>query len=94
LQVAFDHFGDELGERRLVPPAKLELLDLRGPDIALVDPYQVFARLGFDSNLVFPLATSCYFAPDAGKRTLYELAHRVRFAGGQHIIVSPCLLKH
>jgi hypothetical protein len=55
---------------------------------------QRLVRLGIHPDLFDAVAAPFDAAPDMGECALNELAHRVGFAGGKHVIVGLGLLQH
>src|SRR5580704_1118857 len=101
LEVGFHHVLHQLPERHAMPPAELivrlarvadQSLDFGRPEIARIDLDEHMAGFLIQSLLIDALAFPDDGAADAGERLFDELAHRMRFAGGEHEIVGLVLL--
>ena len=71
----------------------LQQIDLGRPEIARVDPHQLGPGAGAEADLVEPAAAPDDLALGAGERQLDQLAHAVRLAGRQHVVVRRVLLQ-
>src|ERR1700733_15809350 len=102
-QIGRHHLGDKLLEcRRMAPPEYFTGLgrvankdiDLGRPKIIAVDFDQDLAALAIAAALGNALALPRYANADFGKSAFDEFAHRMSFAGCQHIIVGLVLLEN
>src|SRR5487761_842210 len=102
LPVGFDHLGNQLLEGGLVTPAEPlpgllriseQQIDLGRTVIMRVDRDQAFAAAIAQAALVGTRSRPDDRPADAAERPLDELAHRMRLAGGKHIVVGLLLLE-
>src|ERR1700733_13909101 len=101
LEVGLHHLIHQLVERHAMPPAELVVrlarvsdqgLDFGRTEIARIDRDEHLAGFLIQSLLVGALTFPDDGAADTGERLFDELAHRMRFPGGEHIIVGLVLL--
>src|SRR5262245_3477180 len=101
-QVRLHHLHHQLLEVRLVSPAELgsglaciaeQGIDLGGPEIARIDLNEHSAGRLVDAFLLDAAATPNERLADMGESLFDELAHRMRLAGRQHIVVRLALLQ-
>src|SRR5262245_11296226 len=101
--IGLDHFGHELIEADGVLPAELlsrlsrisdEQVDFGWPEITRVNADQHATGLGIDTLLVDAFAPPGDPSTHDGKRPFDELAHGIRFAGGQDVVIRFGLLQH
>src|SRR5260221_2957226 len=102
VQIARDHFLDELGERRLWLPAELfpclagiadQKIDLGRPEVSRIDAHHGLAGPLVDRGFFDALASPFDRAADFGKGQLNEFAHRAGLPGRQHEIVGRLRLQ-
>src|SRR5690348_16387220 len=96
LPVGFDHLGNQLLETGLVAPAEplpgflgiaQQQVDLGRAVIVRVDRDQAFAAAVAQAAFVGARSRPDDRPADTTERPLDELAHRMRLAGGKHIVV-------
>src|SRR3984885_12240796 len=103
IEIARDHFPDQLRKRRFRLPAELvarlggiadQQIDFGRTEIGRIDPNQRLAGRRVDAGLIDALAAPRDAAADFGERQFDEFAHRAGFAGRQHEIVGRIRLQY
>ena len=103
LEIACDHFLDQLGKRRPGLPAELlarlagvadQKIDFGRPEVHRIDVDHGLAGCFVDAGLVDAVAAPFDAAADFGKRERDEFAHRTGLAGRQHEIVGRIRLQY
>src|SRR4029077_16327207 len=101
LEIGLDHVLHQFVERHAMPPAELVVrlariadqgLDFGRTEVTRIDLDQHLSGFLIQSLLVGAGAFPDDGAADAGERLFDELAHRMRFASRQHVIVGLVLL--